>query len=60
MTIDFLLNPFCIKVITIYLSAGYFAVMYLYKEIKFKPNINLYLFLTLFRPMEFSTKLHAI
>ena len=44
MKIDFLLNPFCMKAITTYLSAGNFAVMYLYKEIKFKPNINLYLF----------------
>ena len=31
-----LLNPFCIKFVT--LSACYFAIMYLYKEIKFKPT----------------------
>ena len=37
---DFLLNPFCLKLETIYLSACIFAVMYLYKEIKFKPNLD--------------------
>ena len=39
-SIDFLLNPFCIKLVTIYLSACYFAIMYLYKEIKFKTNLD--------------------
>ena len=37
-SIDFLLNSFCIKLVTIHLSACNFAIVYLYKEIKFKPN----------------------
>ena len=37
-SIDFRLNPFCIKRVTIYFSACNFAIMYLYKEIKFKPR----------------------
>ena len=37
---DFLLNPFCIKLLTISLSACNFAVMYVYKEIKLKPNLE--------------------
>ena len=36
-SIDFLLNPFCIKLVTIHFSACNFAIVYLYKEIKFKP-----------------------
>ena len=34
-SIDFLLNPFCIKLVTIHFSACNFAIVYLYKEIKF-------------------------
>ena len=34
--IDFLLNLFCITYVTVYLSACNFAIMHLYKEIKFK------------------------
>ena len=30
-SIDFFLNPFCIKCVTIYLSTCNFALMYLYK-----------------------------
>ena len=41
-SIDFLLNPFCIKLVTIHFSACNFAIVYLYKEIKFKPNIVLF------------------
>ena len=37
-SIDFLLNPFCIQFVTTYLSACYFAIMYLDKAIKFKPK----------------------
>ena len=37
-SIDFLLNPFCIKLVTIHFSACNFAIAYLYKEIRFKPN----------------------
>ena len=37
-SIDFLLNPFCIKLVTIHLSACNFAIVYLYKEMKFKPT----------------------
>ena len=37
-SIDFLLNPFCIKFVTIHLIACIFAIMYLYKEIKLKPT----------------------
>ena len=37
-SIDFLLNPFCIKLVTIHFSACNFAIVYLNKEIKFKPN----------------------
>ena len=37
-SIDFLLNPFCINLVTIHFSACNFAIVYLYKEIKFKPN----------------------
>ena len=37
-TVHNLLNPFCIKFVTIYLSACNFAIMYLYEEIKFKPK----------------------
>ena len=33
----FLLNSFCIKLVTIHLSACNFAIVHLYKEIKFKP-----------------------
>ena len=33
---DFLLSPFCIKLVTIHFSACNFAIVYLYKEIKFK------------------------
>ena len=40
VNIDFLLNPFCIKFVTIYLSDCNLAIMYLYKEIKFKPKPN--------------------
>ena len=36
--IDYFLNPFCIKLATNDLIACDFAAMYLYKEIKFKPN----------------------
>ena len=36
-SIDFLVNPFCIKLVTIHFSACNFAIVYLYKEIKFKP-----------------------
>ena len=36
-SIDFLLNPFCIKLVTIHFSFCKFAIVYLYKEIKFKP-----------------------
>ena len=36
-SIDFLLNPVCIKLVTIQFSACNFAIVYLYKEIKFKP-----------------------
>ena len=41
-SIDFLLNPFCIKLVTIHFSACNFAIVYLYKEIKFKlsPKAN--------------------
>ena len=39
-SIDFLLNPFCIKLVTIHFSACYFAIVYLYKEIKFKTNLD--------------------
>ena len=35
-----LLNPFCIKLVTIHLSACNFAIVYLYKEIKFKPKMK--------------------
>ena len=38
--IDFLPNPFCIKLVTIHFSACNFTIVYLYKEIKFKPNIS--------------------
>ena len=31
-SIDFLLLPFCINFVTIYLSESNFAIMYLYKE----------------------------
>ena len=37
-SIDFLLNPFCIKFVTIHLSARNFAIVYLYIEIKLKPK----------------------
>ena len=37
-SIDFHLNPFCIKLVTIHFSACNFASVYLYKEIKFKPS----------------------
>ena len=37
-SIDFFLNSSCIKCVTFYLSVCNFAIMYLYKEIKFKPN----------------------
>ena len=37
-SIDFLLNPFCIKLVTIHFSACNFAIVYLYKDIKFKPK----------------------
>ena len=39
-SIDFLLNPFGIKLVTIHLSACNFAIVYLYKEIKFKPKMK--------------------
>ena len=39
-SIDFHLNPFCIKLVTIYFSACNFAIVYLYKEIKFKPRLR--------------------
>ena len=39
-SIDFLLNLICIKLVTIHFNACYFANVYSYKEIKFKPNIN--------------------
>ena len=38
ITQSFLLNPFCIRFVTIYLSVCNFAFMYSYKEIKFKPT----------------------
>ena len=38
-SIEFLLNPFCIKLVTIHFSACNFAIVYLYKEIEFKPNV---------------------
>ena len=41
-SIDYLLNPFCIKLVTIRFSACNFAIVYLYKEIKFKPTISYY------------------
>ena len=37
-SINFLLNPFCIKLVTIHFSACNFAILYLYKGIKFKPT----------------------
>ena len=37
-SIEFPLNPFCIKLVTIHFSACNFAIVYLYKEIKFKAN----------------------
>ena len=37
-SIDFLLNHFCIKLVTIHFSTCNFAIVYLYKEIKFKPR----------------------
>ena len=40
-SIDILLNPFCIKLVTIYLSACNFAIAYLYKEIKFNSSSKL-------------------
>ena len=33
-SIDFLLNPFCIKLVTIHFSACNFAIVYLYKELR--------------------------
>ena len=39
-SVDFLLNPFCIERVTIHFSACNFAIVYLYKEIKFKPTIR--------------------
>ena len=39
-SIDFLLNLFCIKLVTIHFSACNFAIVYLYKEIQFKPNFG--------------------
>ena len=39
-SIDFLLNPFCIKLVTFHFSACDFAIVYLYKEIKFKPTFS--------------------
>ena len=41
--IDYFLNSFCIKLVTHYLIARNFAVMYLYKEIEFKPNHEVYM-----------------
>ena len=40
-SIYFLLIPFCIKLVTIYLIACKFAVMYLYKDNKYKPKIRI-------------------
>ena len=37
-SIDLLLNPFSITLVTIHFSACNFAIVYLYKEIKFKPT----------------------
>ena len=37
-SINFLLNPFCIKLVTFHFSASNFAIVHLYKEIKFKPT----------------------
>ena len=37
-SIYFLLSPFCIKFATIHLNACKFAIMYLYREVKFKPT----------------------
>ena len=39
-SIDVLLNPFCIKLVTFHFSACDFAIVYLYKEIKFKPTFS--------------------
>ena len=39
-SIYFLLNPFCIKAVTIHLNARNFAVMYVYNKIKFKPRYH--------------------
>ena len=39
-SIDLLLNPFCIKLVTFHFSACDFAIVYLYKEIKFKPTFS--------------------
>ena len=43
-SIDFLLNPFCIKLVTIHFIVCTFAIVYLYKEIKFKPSKNVFFF----------------
>ena len=37
-SIDFLLNPIGIKLVTIHVSACNFAIVYLYKEIKLTPE----------------------
>ena len=37
-SIDFLLNPVCIKFVTIHLIDCTFAIIHLYKEIKIKPT----------------------
>ena len=39
-SIDFLLNPLCIKLVTFHFSACDFAIVYLSKEIKFKPTFS--------------------
>ena len=40
--VDFLLNLFCIKRVTIHLSACNFAIVYLYNEIQVKPIVCRY------------------
>ena len=37
-SIDLFLNPICITLVNIHFSACNFAIVYLYKEIKFKPT----------------------
>ena len=43
--IGFLLNPLCIKFVTIHLSACNFAIIYLYKKIKLNQKLRETIFL---------------